>query len=162
MYYPRLPPLLACPISWRAHNLSCLQPAEVMKPLRLCSRLSRLFKAVLRHAVHAHVRASRRLLSANDCAITHARRQVGSASATGAALLNVADRTARVLRVVAPLLRDDDCRNRVHHAGAAAYPFQAADRANGVAGADVSGREKARERIHSQAFLPLNLQRALD
>ena len=128
MYYPRLPPLLACPISWRAHNLSCLQPAEVMKPLRLCSRLSRLFKAVLRHAVHAHVRASRRLLSANDCAITHARRQVGSASATGAA----------------------------------AYPFQAADRANGVAGADVSGREKARERIHSQAFLPLNLQRALD
>lgn len=46
--------------------------------------------------------------------------------------------------------------------GAAAYPFQAADRANGVAGAGVSGREKAREHIHSQAFLPLNLERALD
>jgi len=81
MYYPRLPPLLACPISWRAHNLSCLQPAEVMKPLRLCSRLSRLLKADLRHDL--------------------------------------------------------------------AQP-------------GIFGREKARERIHSQAFLPLNLQRALD
>ena len=72
--------------------------------------------------------AGRRLLSANDCAVTHVRRQVGSACTTGAA----------------------------------AYPFQTADRANGVAGAGVSGREKAREHIHSQAFLPLNLERALD
>ena len=43
MYYPGLP------ASWRVHNLSCMQPAEVMKPLRLCSRLSRLLKANLRH-----------------------------------------------------------------------------------------------------------------